>query len=139
MLKGIPSVISPELMKTLLEMGHGDEIVVADGNFPAESVGSKVIRADGHGIPEILEAILRFFPLDTYVDNNVIFMDTGTGDTPNIWGKYKKILKASGEPFAVGKLERFKFYERASEAYAIIITSELSLYANIILKKGIVK
>ena len=138
MLKGIPSVISPELMKALLEMGHGDEIVIADGNFPAASIGPKVIRADGHEIPELLEAILQFFPLDTYADANVIFMGTGMGWVPPVWDVYKRVLQASGENFAIQEIGRFEFYERAAKAYAIIATGEKALYANVIIKKGVV-
>lgn len=84
MLKNIPSIISPELMKAIMEMGHGDEILLADGNYPAASADPPVIRADGHGIPELLEAILQFFPLDTYADANVMFMDTGPDYVPEI-------------------------------------------------------
>ena len=138
MLKGIPPVISPELMKTLLEMGHGDEIVIADGNFPATSIGPKVIRADGLGVPELLEAILRFFPLDTYAKENVIFMSTGTSWVPSVWDMYKRVLRASGENFTIQEIGRFEFYKRAEKAYAIIATSEKALYANVILKKGVV-
>jgi len=138
-LKNIPPIISPELMKTLMEMGHGDEIVLADGNYPSASAGPPVIRADGHGIPELLKAILQFFPLDTYTDINVIYMDTGNNEIPSIWNKYQEILKKSKENFNVGKLERFKFYERASQSYCVVASSEQALYANIILKKGVVK
>jgi len=139
MLKNIPPIISPELMKTLMEMGHGDEIVIADGNYPAKSSGNKVIRADGLGIPELLKAILQFFPLDTYADINVIYMDTGNDEIPSIWNKYQEILKKSKENFNIGKLERFKFYERASQSYCVVASSEQALYANIILKKGVIK
>ncbi len=139
MLKNIPSIISPELMKALMQMGHGDEIVLADGNYPSASAGPPVIRADGHGIPELLKAILQFFPLDTYTDINVVYMDTGNDETPSIWNKYQEILKKSKENFNIKKIERFKFYERASHSYCIVASSEQALYANIILKKGVVK
>jgi len=139
MLKNIPPIISPELMKVLMEMGHGDEIVLADGNYPSASAGPLVIRADGHGIPELLKAILQFFPLDTYADINVIYMDTGNDEIPSIWNKYQEILKKSKENFNIGKLERFKFYERAKKSYCIVASGEKVLYANIILKKGVVK
>ncbi len=138
MLKKIPNIISPDLMKTLMEMGHGDEIVLADGNFPAHKFGVKVIRADGHGIPELLKAILEFFPLDTFAESNVIFMDNGSEEKPPIWKKYEDILKKSGEPYSIQLVERFEFYERASKAFCIVATSETALYANIILKKGVV-
>lgn len=139
MLKNIPPIISPELMKTLMEMGHGDEIVLADGNYPSASAGPPVIRADGHGIPELLTSILRFFPLDTYVDNNVVFMEHGKGENPPIWIKYEEIMQKSKEKYSIEKLERFKFYNRASHSYCIIASSEQALYANIILKKGVIK
>jgi len=141
MLKNIPSVISPELMYVLLEMGHGDEIVLADGNFPAASVAQRLIRCDGHGVPDLLEAVLKFFPLDIYVDQPVALMSVVPGDDtkPTIWEEYRRIIKASGEKFSDFEfVERFAFYERAEEAYAVVATSEKALYANIILKKGII-
>jgi L-fucose mutarotase len=142
MLKGVPNIISPELMKILMEMGHGDEIVLADGNFPAASVARRLVRADGHNIPELLEAILKFFPLDTYVDSAVALMAVVPGDNvkPTIWEKYREIIKKSGEKFEDFEMvERFAFYERATKAYAVVATSEAALYANIILKKGVIK
>ena len=142
MLKGVPNIISPELMKILMEMGHGDEIVLADGNFPAASVARRLVRADGHNIPELLEAILKFFPLDTYVDSAVALMAVVPGDSvkPTIWEKYREIIKKSGEKFEDFEMvERFAFYERATKAYAVVATSEAALYANIILKKGVIK
>lgn len=144
MLKGIPKILSPELLKVLCEMGHGDRIVIADGNFPAESMGkdSIVIRMDGHGTCEILEAVLKVFPLDTYVEHPFNLMQVMKGDpveTP-IWDKYKEIIKgADGRGEAVvGEIERFAFYEEARGAYAIIATGEEALYANIMLQKGVV-
>ena len=142
MLKNIPSVISPELMYVLMEMGHGDEIVLADGNFPAANVAQRLIRCDGHGVPEILEAVLKFFPLDIYVEQPVALMSVVPGDDtkPTIWEDYRKIIKASGEKFSDFEfVERFDFYERAQDAYAVVATSEKALYANIILKKGVIK
>ncbi len=144
MLKGIPAIISPELLKVLCEMGHSDTIVIADGNFPAETMGKDaiVIRADGHGVPELLEAILKVFPLDTYVENPVSLMQVMPGDnaeTP-IWDTYKKIVSEAdsrGEK-AFAEVERFEFYERAKKAYAIIATGETAIYANIMLQKGVV-
>jgi len=141
MLKNIPAIISPELMKILLEMGHGDEIVLADGNFPAASVAQRLVRCDGHGVSEVLEAVLKFLPLDIYVDKAVALMAVVPGDDtkPTIWQEYRRIIKASGEKFSDFEfVERFAFYERAKQAYAVVATSEKALYANIILKKGIV-
>ncbi len=140
MLKNIPPVISPELMKVLMEMGHGDEIVLADGNFPAASVAQRLLRCDGHGVPVLLEAILKFFPLDIYVDQPVALMAVVPGDKtrPTIWEQYRKIVVASGEKFSDFEyVERFAFYERARKAYAVVATSEKALYANVILKKGV--
>ena len=141
MLKGIPSILSPELLKILMEMGHGDEIVLADGNFPAASIAHRLVRLDGHDIPRILEAVLKLFPLDTYVEKPVALMAVTTGDKiqPVIWEKYKKIILESKEPFANFEfVERFAFYERARKAFAVIATGESELYANVILKKGVV-
>lgn len=141
MLKGIPNTISPELMRVLMEMGHGDEIVIADGNFPAASNAQRLVRADGHNVPGLLEAILKFFPLDIYVETSAALMAVVPGDDtkPIIWEEYRKIINASGEKFEEFELvERFEFYERARKAYAIVATSEQALYANIILKKGVV-
>ena len=141
MLKHIPNILSPDLLKILMEMGHGDEIVIADGNFPAASVAQKLIRLDGHNVPDVLKAILKFFPLDTYVEKPVGLMAVVPGDNikPTIWKEYRKIIKDSKEPFTeFESIERFEFYERAKKAYAIVSTSESALYANIILKKGVV-
>lgn len=145
MLKGIPKILSPELLKVLCEMGHSDRLVIADGNFPSESMGknAKVIRCDGHGVPELLEAILTVFPLDTYVEAPVSLMQVMPGDnveTP-IWDEYKEIISKyddRGEK-AIGQTERFAFYEESKTAYAIIATGETALYANIMLQKGVVK
>lgn len=144
MLKGIPAILSPELLKSLCEMGHSDRLVISDGNFPAESMGKncKVIRMDGHGVPEILEAILKVFPLDTYVDKPVNLMEKVPGDkveTP-IWEEFAKIIEANDERGRkiIGNIERFAFYEEAKSSYLIIATSEKALYANIILQKGVV-
>jgi L-fucose mutarotase len=127
-------------MKTLMEMGHGDEIVLADGNFPAASVARRLVRCDGHGVPELLEAILKLLPLDIYVDRPVGLMAVVPGDktNPTIWEQYRTIIKDSGEKFSDFEfVERFAFYDRARQAYAVVATSEKALYANVILKKGV--
>lgn len=145
MLKGIPKIISPELLKVLSEMGHGDELVIADGNFPSQSVGrnAKVIRADGNGVPEILDAVLALIPLDSYSEKPVALMEVVKGDsvpTPAIWEKYGEILnKHESGNCDIEYMERFAFYERAKNAYAVIATGEEAVYANILLKKGVVK
>ncbi len=141
MLKNIPSIISPELLKILHEMGHGDEIVIGDGNFPAASNAKRLVRCDGHGVPELLDAILQLLPLDTYVESPVMLMQVTPGDNvdPVIWKDYKNIVDAHQENVKFSEIERFAFYDRAREAYAIVATGESALYANIILKKGVVK
>ena len=102
MLKNIPPILSPAMLRVLMEMGHGDEIVLADGNFPAASVAQRLLRCDGHGVPELLEAILRFFPLDQYVEQPVALMAVVPGDStrPSIWKRYRSIIGASGEKFS---------------------------------------
>ena len=141
MLKNIPKILSPQLVKVLMEMGHGDEIVIADANFPSSSVSSNVIRADGLSGVDLLEAILKLFPLDTYSENQVFLMEVVPGDDykPEIWKEYKNILLESGEPCNIGYIERFAFYERAKQSFAVIASGEEALYANVILKKGVVK
>ena len=145
MLKGIPQILSPELLKVLCEMGHSDCLVLADGNFPAESMGKDavVVRCDGHGAPELLDAILELFPLDTYVEHPVNLMEVMPGDTVEtpIWDTYKEIVAKHDERGAscVGNIERFAFYEEAKKAYAIIATGETAVYANVMLQKGVVK
>lgn len=142
MLKGIPSILPPELLKVLMEMGHGDEICIGDGNFPHASMNSRVIRCDGHGVPALLDAILTLFPLDTYTEKPVLLMEVMPGDTvaTPIWDEYKDIVgKYDGRgAAAVGGIERFAFYDRAKLCYAVVSTGEKALYANIILKKGVV-
>ena len=144
MLKGIPKILSPELLKVLCEMGHGDRLVISDGNFPAESMGKNaiVIRCDGHGVPELLDAILQLFPLDTYVEKPVNLMEVVPGDnveTP-IWDVYADIISKYDDRgrATIGNIERFAFYDEAKKVYAIIATGEKALYANIMLQKGVV-
>ena len=145
MLKGIPKILSPELLKVLCEMGHSDRLVIGDGNFPAESVGKNavVVRCDGLKVPELLAAILQVMPLDTYVEHPANLMAVMPGDkveTP-IWNTYKEIVAQHDERgvAVMGQIERFQFYEEAKKAYAIITTSEEAVYANIMLQKGVVK
>ena len=144
MLKHIPAILSPELLKVLCEMGHGDEIILADGNFPAESIGKNaiVVRADGHGTVELLKAILEYFPLDQYVEKPMALMEVVPGDPcrPTIWQDYRDALQESGSrPDQIEMIERFAFYERARHAYAVIATGESAIYANVLLKKGVVQ
>lgn len=141
MLKLIPPVISPELMSILMRMGHGDEIVIADGNFPAESCAQRIVRADGHGVAELLDAILKFFPLDSFVDHPASVMQPVDESAPNppIWAEYQSLLtKHEKREIELRPIERFRFYDFAKAAYAIIATGETAVYANLILKKGVV-
>lgn len=141
MLKNIPAIISPELMRIMMEMGHGDEIVFADGNFPAATKAQRLVRCDGHGVSELLDAILKFFPLDTYVEAPVGVMEVVPGDdvVPTVWEEYKTTIKKhEGQERNIEHIERFEFYNRAEKAYAIVATSDSALYANLILKKGVV-
>ena len=142
MLKGIPPILSPDLLKILMEMGHGDEIVIADGNFPSAAIAQRLVRLDGIGAPEILDAVMKFFPLDSYTEKPVALMAVVKGDpvVPTIWDTYKDIIcKYEPERCSIELIERFDFYERAKKAYAVIATGETAIYANIILKKGVVK
>ena len=141
---GFPKFLSAELLKVLCELGLSDRIVIADGNFPAESTGKDaiVIRCDGHGVPELLDAILQVIPLDTYVEKPMNLMEVMPGDpvkTP-IWDTYKEIVAKHDERGAacVGNIDRFQFYEEAKKAYAIIATGESAVYANVMLQKGVV-
>lgn len=145
MLKGIPSIVQPSLLKILSEMGHGDTIVIADAHFPAESIGknSHVIRYDGQSIEPLLDAILQLIPLDQYVEQPVTVMDKVREDdveTP-IWGKYEQLVESHDKrgSSTIGKLERFAFYKAASNAYCIVATGEQSQYANVIVKKGVIR
>ena len=148
MLKNISPMLSPALLKILMEMGHGDEIVIADGNFPAASVAActvskQLIRMDGHGGAPILEAILALFPLDPYVDRPAALMQVAPGDTVQtpVWDEYRALINQTEEADKFSDfeyMERAAFYERAKKAYAVIATGEQALYANLILKKGVV-
>lgn len=142
MLKGIPSILSPELLKVLMEMGHGDELLIADGNYPKNAHPEITVRLDGHGISEILDAILKFFPLDSYVENPALLMSVLPGDdvVPVIWDEYRAIAKKyEKDGLRAAELNKQEFYERGRKTYAAIATGEKALYANIIIRKGVVK
>ena len=140
MLKGIPAVISPELMKILMEMGHGDEIVLSDANFPASACAKRLLRCDGTGIVELLGAILAFFPLDYAVEQPVCVMDVppGVPYKPEILESYRALIGKYDKRTSFEAVGRFEFYERAKTSYAIVATGERARFANIILKKGII-
>ncbi len=146
MLKGIPKILTPELLKILCEMGHGDRICIGDGNFPAETIGkdATVIRMDGNNVPELLSAILEVFPLDTYIDNPAIIMklmdrDVGLIET-SIWDEYAEIIAKHDKrgKAAIASIDRFDFYKEARQCYCVIASGESAVYANIILQKGVV-
>ena len=140
MLKGISPLLTPELLKILAEMGHGDELVIGDANFAAQSLGQRVVREDGHGGVALLDAILSLMPLDTFVDAPVTLMQvvpgTLSGDPP-IWKEFEATVAKHQPGVQFGQMERFAFYDRARKAYACVATGERSLYACIILKKGV--
>ena len=143
MLKGIPDIISPELLKVLHEMGHGDDLVIGDANYPAASNARILVRSDGHGVPELLDAILSLFPLDDFVQHPVSLMQVVPGDktVPVIQDEIRKVV-AKHEPKGdalVEQIERFAFYERARKAYAIVATTEKKLYGCMIIKKGVIR
>lgn len=135
MLKGISPLISPELLKVLAEMGHGDEIVLADAHFPGHSFNQTVLRFDGINADALLSAIIPLFELDAYA-TPVVMMEAVEGDSldPSVEAKYRKALGYTGE---IERVERYAFYDRACEAYAVVMTGETAKYGNIILKKGV--
>ena len=148
MLKNIPSILSPELLAVLDTMGHGDRICIGDGNFPGASMAKPndcvFLRADGHGVNELLDAILQLIPLDQYVETPVMLMEKMDCDKDLIipvWDDYKKTVAKYDErgEKAIGAYERFEFYEQAKKCYCILQTGETAIYANVILQKGVVK
>ena len=140
MLKNISPLISPELLKTLAEMGHGDEIIFSDAHFPAHSLGPKVIRADGLRVNQLLAAIIPLFELDSYAPP-LVMMAPVEGDSldTDVEARYRRALFEEGEGAEIMRIERFAFYERAKRAYAIVVTGETAKYGNILLKKGVVR
>lgn len=147
MLKNIPPILSPELLKVLCEMGHGDRICIGDGNFPGKSMAKPndcvFLRADGHGVNELLDAILQVIPLDKYAEHPVMLMDVMECDKDleiPVWEDYKKTVAKYDErgAAAFGAYERFEFYEQAKKCYCILASGETQIYANIILQKGVI-
>jgi len=148
MLKNIPSILSPELLKVLCEMGHSDRICIGDGNFPgaamAKAEGAIFLRADGHGVPELLDAILQVIPLDAYVEQPAMLMELSECDKDleiPVWDEYKKIVAKYDDrgADAIGSYSRFDFYDQAKKCYCVLQTGETEIYANIILQKGVIK
>jgi len=138
MLKGISSLISPELLKVLAQMGHGDEIILADAHFPAHSMGPQVIRMDGSSVDHLLKAMAPLFELDSYAPP-LVMMAAVTGDEldPTVERRYLAALADARVGLQVERIDRFAFYERASKAFAIVVTGECAKYGNILLKKGV--
>lgn len=140
MLKGISPLISPELLQTLYRMGHGDEIVLADAHFPGETYNNRVIRADGLRIPDLLQAILPLFELDSYVEHPLVMMAAVEGDLldPDVEESYLRSIHIANPDVApIDRIDRFDFYERTRNAFAVVMTGETAKYGNIILKKGV--
>lgn len=140
MLKGISPLISPQLLEVMARMGHGDELVLADAHFPGESLGKRVIRADGLRISDLLEAILPLLELDSYVPHPVIMMEPVAGDhtDPQVEASYRKsiMLTNPGLP-PIKRIDRYAFYDRAKNAFAVVMTGETAKYGNVILIKGV--
>ncbi len=137
MLKGIPAIISPDLLRILASMGHGDELVISDAHFPAHSISSNVIHADAVTSPAMLEAICKLIELDQYVDKPVMLMQPVPGDQvdPELLGEIKNTLDTDSD--RIDYIERFAFYERAKKSFAVVVTGESRIYGNIIIKKGV--
>jgi L-fucose mutarotase len=143
MLIGIDPLLGPELLAHLRSMGHGDDLVIADANFPAASVAKRLVRAEGTTTPQMLATVLSVLPLDTFTNAAVCVMEVvdSAGVFAPITDEFRKIVAArAGQRFSnIGGLERFAFYERARQAYAVIATGERRIYGNIILRKGIIE
>jgi L-fucose mutarotase len=140
MLIGISPLISPDLLAVLHRMGHGDEIVLADAHFPGETYGQRVLRADGLKIPDLLDAILPLFVLDSYVEYPLIMMSAVSGDQldTTVEASYRQAIdKHWPDTPPIQRIDRFDFYERAKQAFAVLMTGETAKYGNIILKKGV--
>jgi L-fucose mutarotase len=139
MLKGISPLLSPELLSVLCRMGHGDELVLADAHFPGETMGKRVLRADGLKIADLIDAILPVYELDGYVEAPLVMMAAVPGDKldPKVEKAYRAAVdRHAPQTPAIARLERFAFYDRAKEAFAVVMTGETAKYGNIILKKG---
>lgn len=140
MLKGLSRLHTPELLHTLAAMGHGDEIVIVDAHFPAVSLARRLVRLDGADLPEVVEACLTLLPLDAFVDDPALRMEVvGQPDTiPEVQGLCQRVIDTQeGKPVPLRGIERFAFYERAKQAFAIVLTGELRPYGCVILKKGV--
>ena len=143
MLKGISPILSPELLKILAEMGHGDELVLADGNFPGTSMGKRCVRCDGHGCAEVMRAVLQIFPLDDFVEKPLAVMQVPAGMFPGdrapVWQAFREAADTDLPAAQFDMMEHDAFMERAKNAYAVVQTGETALYGNIIIRKGVVR
>ena len=141
MLKNIPPILGPELLATLRAMGHGDEIVIADANFPAAFLGPKLIRIDGRSATDVLDAVLTLMPLDDFVEEAAICMQVvgNAGKREPVMDQMESIVRRHEPSMTLASMERFAFYERVSRGYAIVQTGERRLYGNILLKKGVIR
>ncbi len=137
MLKGVPRIIPPELLKILAQMGHGDELVISDAHFPAHSISSNVVRADAVSSPEMMKAIMKLIELDQYVEKPVMLMEPVPGDAvdPELLAEIKANLGKDAD--RIDYIERFAFYERAKQSFAVVVSGETRIYGNIIIKKGV--
>lgn len=140
MLINIPKIISPDLMKCLMEMGHSDNLLLVDANFPAYSMGKRILRAEGVEVSELLDAILDFFPLDDFVEKSVFLMNCLDSESrPAVWDEYRTILTKHSTSFMdFGYIDRLSYYEKSKDAYVIVQTTTIARYANIILQKGVI-
>lgn len=141
MLRGLSPLLSPDLLAVLYRMGHGDELVLADAHFPGETMNQRVVRADGLGVSDLLDAILPLFPLDQYDDTHLVMMAAVPGDhlDPDVERAYlEPIDRHAPEHAPITRTERFAFYDRARLAFAVVMTGETAKYGNLIIKKGVV-
>ena len=143
MLKGISPIISPELLKIIAEMGHGDELVLSDANFPGTSIGPKCVRCDGHGCAEVMKALLTLFPLDDFVEAPLAVMQVPAGMFPGdkapIWEAFRAAADTDLPTAKFDMMDHDAFMERARKAFAVVQTGETALYGNIIIRKGVVR
>lgn len=139
MLKSLSPLLTGDLLAVLADMGHGDDIAIVDANFPAARVAQRLIQLPGIQATEALEAVLSLLPLDDFVDVPAAAMDA-PNKRPAIYDFFEQLMaEAEGRPIGLELIDRFAFYDRAEAAYAVVATGERRLYANIIIKKGVVR
>ncbi len=139
MLKGVSALLSPELLKILAEMGHGDDIAIVDANFPAARLARRLVWAQGTGATEMLRAVLTLLPIDRSATDSVRTMQRiDSGETPAIVTEFLSLLREADQSIRCNEIERMRFYDAAAHAFAIVITGERRLYGNILLRKGVI-